>query len=191
MTHYKGKIYAWDVVNEVFEWNGQLRNSIWSNHFGESFIADAFTLARKADSSAKLYINDYGIEAVNTKSTGLYNLVKKLKAQGVPIDGVGFQSHFSSGSVPGNFAENLKRFTALGVEVAITELDMVTKGSQEQQAKDYAKVFEICENVSKCVGVTVWGFTDKYSWIKSGGPCMWDANFNPKPAVAAVQAVLK
>lgn len=191
MSHYKGQLYCWDVVNEVFEYNGQLRSSIFSKNFGESFIADAFNAAKKADSSAKLYINDYGIEAVNSKSTGLYNLVKKLKSQGVPIEGVGFQTHLTAGQVPASFEENLRRFTALGVEVALTEVDIASNGNQQQQAKDYAKVFEICQNNNKCVGVTVWGWTDKYSWISGKQACMWDSNFQPKPAVAAVEAVLK
>lgn len=110
MGHYKGKLYAWDVVNEVIESNGQLRSSIWSNNFGESFIANAFKLAHAADPSVKLYINDYSIESINAKSTGLYNLVKKLRGEGVPIQGVGFQTHIQVGGVPSSFQANLKRF---------------------------------------------------------------------------------
>lgn len=183
-------------MNEVIEYNGQLRNSTWSTHFGESFIADAFQIARKSDPAAKLYINDYTIEGINAKSNGLYNLVKKLKGQGVPIDGVGFQAHFSSNGVPSDFEENLKRFIALGVEVALTELDVTIKAPADQnklqqQAKDFARAYTVCESFSKCVGVTVWGWTDRYSYNRAGMPCMWDDNFKPKPALAAVEAVLK
>lgn len=67
---YKGKFYAWDVVNEAFEWDGTLRSqSIWTKKFGESFIAEAFRLAHAADPSAKLYINNFNIEPINTQST--------------------------------------------------------------------------------------------------------------------------
>lgn len=196
MTHYKGKVYAWDVVNEAIESNGQLRNTIWSKNFGESFIADCFHAARKADPAAKLYINDFLIEVINPKSTGLYNLVKKLKSQGVPIDGVGFQGHLGTWGVSNDFIKNFQRFIDLGLEVAFTEVDIAIQtpadnGKLQQQAKDYAQLFSICQSVNKCVGVTVWGWTDKYSWNKAGQPCMWDENFNPKPAVAAVEAVLR
>ena len=200
MTHFKGKIYAWDVVNEVFEENGQLRNSLWSRNFGEGFIAEAFRTARSADPSAKLYINDYNVEGMNAKSDGLYNLVKKLKGQGVPIDGVGFQAHFMTSGVPGNLQANLQRFADLGVDVAITELDIrmqmpPTQAKREQQAKDYAHVFSVCEAVQRCVGVTVWGFTDKYSWVPSvfggqGDACLWDTQYIAKPAVSAVENAL-
>lgn len=195
MTRYKGKIYGWDVVNEAMGGNGGLRDCIWTNYFGETYISEAFKLARQVDPSTKLYINDFGTESNNTKTRALFNLVKKLKGQGVPIDGVGFQGHFTAGKVPSDFENVLRWFTTLGVEVAVTELDIGIKDTSaaqlEQQAKDYAAVYKACQDVSKCVSVTAWGFTDKYSWLKRTKPCMWDENFNPKPAVAAVEAVLK
>lgn len=195
MTRYKGKIYGWDVVNEAMGGRGDLRNSTWTNYFGESYISEAFILARKVDPSTKLYINEFGTESNNTKTRALFNLVKKLKGQGVPIDGVGFQCHFKAGKVPGDFEKVLKWFTTLGVEVAITEMDIgitdTSAAQLEQQAKDYAAVYKACQDVSKCVSVTAWGFTDKYSWLKPTKPCMWDENIKPKPAVAAVEAVLK
>ena len=96
----------------------------------------------------------------------MLNLVKSLKQQGVPIDGVGFQCHFIVGEVPTSFQSVLEQFTALGVEVAITELDirMPTPASQAnlaQQQKDYQSVVQACMNVEGCVGITVWDFTDK------------------------------
>lgn len=197
LTRYKGKFYAWDVVNEVFEWNGTIRtDSVFYKNFGESYIADAFTLARKIDPSTKLYMNDYNIESMNGKSNDVYNMVKKLKAQGVPIDGVGFQSHFTAGNVPKEFEQVLKRFIDIGVEVAITELDVqikppADKAQLEQQAKDYANVYKICKSLEKCVGVTVWGWVDKYSYTRATEADLWDVNFKPKPAVKAIIDVLK
>jgi len=199
--HYKGQIYAWDVVNEIFDDNGALRSSVWKNTIGEDFVANAFKWARAADPAAKLYINDYSIESVNAKSTALYNLVSKLKNQSVPIDGVGFQSHFIVGSLPGDFATNLNRFTALGLEVAITELDIRTNTPASadkltQQAKDYATTFKTCMSVSKCVGVTIWGIVDKYSWVQStfsgyGAALVWDDNYKEKAAHASIETALK
>jgi len=201
VTHYKGKLYAWDVVNEVFNEDGTLRDSIWHKNFNGSYIGTAFKLAHQIDSNVKLYINDYNVEGKNKKSDGLYNLVKDLKSQSVPVHGVGLQAHFIVGQVPHDLAENMQRFAALGLDVAITELDIrlqmpSTAQTLEQQAKDYATVFKACTSVSKCVGVTIWGITDKHSWIPDvfsgyGDALPWDTNYKPKPAVAAIEAALK
>ena len=96
----------------------------------------------------------------------MLNLVKQLLAADVPLDGVGFQSHFIVGAVPTSFQTVLEQFTALGLEVAITELDIrmtlpATDALLAQQAKDYQNVVQACMNVSKCVGVTIWDYTDK------------------------------
>ncbi|KAJ8909816.1 hypothetical protein NQ315_003694 [Exocentrus adspersus] len=191
VTHFKGSIYAWDVVNEMFNEDGTYRQSLWYNNFQTNFVGDAFKAAAAADPGAKLYINDYNIEGINAKSTGLYNLVKELKGQGVPIHGVGFQAHLSTGQVPSDLAANLQRFTALGLDVAITELDIKQNGqSQEAQAQAYASVVNACTSTSGCVGVTIWGFNDQYSWINDN-PCPWDSNYQAKPAVAAIEGALK
>lgn len=184
-------MYAWDVVNEVMEEDGTMRKSIFYEKLGESFISDAFKVAREADPSAKLYINDYSIGYSNNKSAGLYSLVKRMKAEGVPIDGVGFQAHYLEGTVPYDFEAVLKKYIALGVEVAITELDIRSKGNITQQANDYAKVYETCQKIPKCVGVNVWGWSDKYCYAPANKADLWDSNVKPKPAVAAVEAALK
>lgn len=196
MTRYKGKIYAYDVVNEVWAENGKgLKKTLWSDALKNTFVPEAFHLARKMDPDAKLYINEYGIEGNNSKTVGFYNYVKSLKSQGVPIDGVSFQCHFRAGHVPTDFQKVLEWFTTLDVDVGITELDIGIANSSaahlKQQAADYAFVYKSCVNVKRCVSVTVWGFTDKFSWLKPTKPCMWDEDFKPKPAVAAVEAVLK
>lgn len=173
-----------------------MNHSLYYNNFGESYISDAFVLAKKIDPQAKMYINDYNIEGINDKSDGMYDLVKRMKAKGVPIDGVGFQGHFTVGSIPKDLQKNLERFIALGVEVAITELDISMPGSTdkskvEQQAKDYAYVFQTCQNLKKCVGVTVWDWCDKFSYNPSNQAELWDVNIKPKPAVDAIKAVLR
>lgn len=111
-------------------------------------------------------INDYNIEGTGAKSTAMANLVKSLKEEGVPIDGVGIQGHLIVGTVPTTIKENLEQLVALGIEVAITELDIrmtlpVTAELLEQQKKDYEYVISACREVRGCIGVTIWDYTDK------------------------------
>jgi endo-1,4-beta-xylanase len=198
---YKGRIYAWDVVNEPFNEDGTRRtDSLWQQKLGDGYIADALRAARTADPAAKLYINDYNVEGLGAKSDALYNLVRQLKAAGVPIDGVGLQSHFILGQIPATLQQNIARFAALGVDVAITELDIrmpmpSTAAKLAQQAADYSTVVKACLAVSRCVGLTVWSFTDRYSWIPAffpgyGAALPWDANYGHKPAYDAIAAAL-
>jgi len=197
---YKGRLKAWDVVNEPFNEDGTYRSTLWYNGLGTGYIAQALTAARAADPAAKLYINDYNVEGVNAKSTALYNLVKSLKEQGVPIDGVGLQAHLIVGQVPSTLQQNIQRFADLGVDVAITELDIrmaLPSDSTKlaQQAADYKAVMNACVAVTRCTGVTVWGFTDSDSWIPStfpgqGAATPYDENYAPKPAYYAIAEAL-
>ncbi|MDQ1068227.1 endo-1,4-beta-xylanase [Streptomyces canus] len=197
---YKGRLAAWDVVNEPFNEDGTYRQTLWYNGLGTGYIAQALTAARAADPAARLYINDYNVEGVNAKSTALYNLVKSLKEQGVPIDGVGLQAHLIVGQVPSTLQQNIQRFADLGVDVAITELDIrMTLPSDSaklaQQAADYKAVMKACVAVARCAGVTVWGFTDSDSWIPStfpgeGAATPYDENYTPKPAYYAIAEAL-
>ncbi|MET7859323.1 endo-1,4-beta-xylanase [Streptomyces sp. NPDC005318] len=191
MTHYKGKIYAWDVVNEAYQdgSSGARRSSPFQDKLGDGFIEEAFRTARAADSGAKLCYNDYNTDGQNAKSNAVYNMVKDFKQRGVPIDCVGFQSHFNSNSpVPSDYQANLQRFADLGVDVQITELDI--EGSGSAQATNYGNVVKACLAVSRCTGITVWGIPDKYSWRSGGTPLLFDSNYNKKPAYDAVLAAL-
>ncbi|KAI0833642.1 endo-1,4-beta-xylanase C precursor [Trametes gibbosa] len=198
--HFKGQVYAWDVVNEPFNDDGTWRQDVFFNTLGTSFVPIALNAAKAADPNAKLYINDYNIEQSGAKATAMLNLVKQLLADGVPIDGVGFQCHFIVGEIPGTFQQTLEQFTALGLEVAITELDIRTstpasQSALQQQEKDYQTVVNACMNVDGCVGVTVWDFTDKYSWVPStfsgqGAACPWDQNLVKKLAYSGITAAL-
>lgn len=197
---YKGRLATWDVVNEPFNEDGTYRQTLWYNGLGADYIAQALTAARAADPSAKLYINDYNVEGVNAKSTALYNLVRSLKERGVPIDGVGLQAHLILGQVPSTMQQNIQRFADLGVDVAITELDIRMQLPSDsakltRQAADYKAVVNACLAVSRCVGVTVWGFTDSDSWIPStfpgqGAATPYDENYAPKPAYYAIAEAL-
>ena len=123
VSHYKGQIYAWDVVNEPFNGDGSLVSDAFYKAMGSGYIADALRTAHAADPAAQLYLNDYSIEGENAKSNAMYSLVQSLLAQGVPINGVGFESHYIVGQVPSSLLANMQRFAALGVNVAVTELD--------------------------------------------------------------------
>ncbi|KAF4571538.1 hypothetical protein EYR36_008878 [Pleurotus pulmonarius] len=189
---------AWDVVNEAFNDDGTFRTSVFYTTLGSSYIATAFHAARAADPDAKLYINDYNIDGLGAKSTAMTNLVAQLKADGVPVDGIGIQGHLIVGAVPNNLQANFEQFAALGVEIAITELDIrltlpVTPEKLAQQQADYQKVIAACAAVPACVGVTIWDWTDKYSWIPSvfsgqGAALPWDETFVKKPAYDGIVA---
>ncbi|KZV78693.1 glycoside hydrolase, partial [Exidia glandulosa HHB12029] len=188
-THYKGQVYAWDVVNEPVDDSGKL------DKVGTSYIDLAFRAAHAADPNAKLLnVSRSNLEYSGAKFNTTLNLVKQLVAQGTPIHGVGFEGHMIVGSVPSaaNIASQMNQFTALGLEVAITELDIrqtmpETAAQRMQQKTDYQNMVGACMLVTKCVGVTVWDYTDLYSWVPStfsgqGAACPWDSNFARKPA---------
>jgi endo-1,4-beta-xylanase len=186
--HWKGQLYAWDVVNEAFEENGSRRQSVFQQKLGDGYIEEAFRAARTADPNAKLCYNDYNTDGVNAKSTGIYNMVRDFKSRGVPIDCVGFQSHLGSTSNLSSYQANLQRFADLGVDVQITELDV--GGSGSGQANVYRQVTQACMAVSRCTGITVWGVTDKYSWRSGDTPLLFDGNYGKKQAYTAVLDVL-
>ncbi|KAF8173051.1 endo-1,4-beta-xylanase A precursor [Pholiota molesta] len=196
VSHYKGQI--WDVINEPFNDDGTWRTDVFYTTTGQSYVNIALIAARAADPAAKLYINDYNIEGTGAKSTAMVNLVKSLKAQGVPIDGVGIQGHLIVGEVPSTLVANFEQFTALGIEIAITELDIrmtlpATAALYAQQQKDYQTVISACKAVAGCIGVTIWDYTDKYSWVPStfsgqGAALPWDANLIRKPAYDGIVA---
>jgi endo-1,4-beta-xylanase len=121
---YDGKVYSWDVVNEALNEDGTLRNSIFLKNLGDDYIVEAFRLAQKAAPHTKLYYNDYNIEQPK-KRAGAIAIIKKIQAAGVRIDGVGIQGHWHVDNVPmQEIEQSLKEFSALGVQVAFTELDL-------------------------------------------------------------------
>ncbi|MEV5415674.1 endo-1,4-beta-xylanase [Streptomyces albogriseolus] len=205
---YKGKIQQWDVANEIFDDQGNLRtqDNIWIRELGPEIVADAFRWAHKADPKAKLFFNDYNVEGVNAKSDAYYALVKDLRAQRVPVHGFSVQGHLSTRyGFPGDLADNLRRFDALGLETAVTELDVrmdVPEGSlptpaqEKQQAEYYQRMLQACLEVDGCNSFTIWGFTDKYSWVPvffqgEGFATVMTEDFDRKPAYYALRDTLK
>ncbi|WP_207456380.1 endo-1,4-beta-xylanase [Herbiconiux sp. SYSU D00978] len=204
---YKGQIDQWDVANEIFDEGGNLRTSenIWIRELGPGIIADAFRWAHEADPDAKLFFNDYNVEWKGPKSNAYYALIQDLLKQDVPVDGFSVQGHLSTQyGFPGDLRENLQRFDDLGLETAITELDVrmnVPEGQQPtesqlaQQADYYQQALEACLAVDDCNSFTIWGFTDRYSWVPvfftgEGFANVMTEDYERKPAYYALRDTL-
>ena len=204
MGRYRGRIHAWDVVNEaIADGTGQLRtNSFWHQKIGPEYIRMAFQFAREADPDAILYYNDYSAEGSGTKSDAVYNLMRDLLNQGAPVDGVGWQMHqINPFRIQQAHRTNAQRLADLGLEISITEMDVRISlpnepPEPEQQALAYRDVTEFCLSTPSCKAVVTWGFTDKYSWIPGFAPgfgdaLIFDTNYQPKPAYFSIQSVLE
>jgi endo-1,4-beta-xylanase len=214
--HYRGKIFAWDVVNEGFDelQPGTLRSTVWRDQpgiglaaNGYSYIERCFRWAHEADPQALLFYNEAEAEAVNSKSNAIYAMVRDFRERGVPIDGVGFQMHVANlHANVASISDNIKRFTGLGIQVHITELDVAVpvdaKGDARPddlrlQADIYRDVVAACLSHSGCTAIQTWGFTDKYSWIGShsrqtqGAALLFDRNYRVKPAYEGVRKALE
>jgi endo-1,4-beta-xylanase len=198
--HYKGRVLAWDVVNEALADDGTLRPGFWLDNVGRDYIELAFRTARDADPGALFFYNDYNIEGINAKSDSAYALIRDLRQKGVPIDGIGLQAHFQVGGVPASLAANIARFAALGLKVHITELDVrvpqpSTAAQLATQADNYREVFSVCLQSPSCQAIVLWGFTDRESWIPGSFPgwgeaLPFDASYQPKPAYWSIYNIL-
>jgi endo-1,4-beta-xylanase len=183
-THFRGQVFAWDVVNEAFADGGSGgRRDSNLQRTGDDWIEAAFRAARAADPNAKLCYNDYNTDNwTAAKTQGVFRMVQDFRQRGVPIDCVGFQAHFTGGSsYPSNFRTTLSSFAALGVDVQVTELDITNAPSTP-----YANVALDCLAVPRCTGITVWGIRDSDSWRSGESPLLFDGNGGKKAAYNAV-----
>ena len=206
LERYRGRIRAWDVVNEAVDTSTEsgYRESLFWSKLGPSYIEDAFRYARDADPDVLLFYNEVGIERMGRKSDFTYELMADLLSRGVPIDGIGCQSHISTHRYPAesDLRANIRRFADLGLTVNISELDARTlwvPGDQEirweAQRVAFQQVVGACAVEPGCEAVTFWGFTDRYSWINVGAeepddPLIFDRDYAPKPAHDGVVAGL-
>jgi len=211
VNRYRGKIYAWDVVNEAVADDSTrlLRNSAWYRICGEDFIAKAFEYAHAADPSAQLFYNDYNTERPE-KRERVYRLLRRLVDAHVPITGVGLQGHWSIYEPSAQELQAaISRFSSLGLKVQITELDVsiypweknhrtrrpgeedvLTPELEQRQADQYRMMFSVFRrNASHINGVTFWNLSDKYTWLdnypvagRKNYPLLFDVNGQPKKA---------
>ncbi|MGI4751516.1 MAG: endo-1,4-beta-xylanase [Janthinobacterium lividum] len=215
VNRYKGKIYAWDVVNEAISDDPSefLRNSMWYKICGEDFIFKAFEYAHEADPKAVLFYNDYNTERPE-KRERIYKLLKKLVDAKIPINAVGLQAHWSLVEPSQQeLIETINRFSSLGLKVQITELDVsvypwekdrrslrpgesdaFTSEAEQKQLNKYAEVFKIFRDYKSVIsGVTFWNVSDHYSWLdeypvagRKNYPLLFNQNYQPKKAYWSV-----
>lgn len=211
VNRYKGKVYAWDVVNEAIDDNPNnlLRNSKWKEIIGEDFVEKAFEYAHEADPNAKLFYNDYN-SVMPEKAARIYTLLKRLKDKNIPIHGMGLQAHWSIfGPSREELESAIERYASLGLEIHITELDVsiyrwepgrrakrpdesdeFTPQLQQAQAERYEMFFEVFRKYKDHItSVTFWNATDRYTWLdyfpvrgRKNYPSLFDVDAKPKPA---------
>lgn len=204
---YRGRVAAWDVVNEAVDEDepSSLRDSFWLRGLGQEYLVMAFRWAHEADPQARLFYNDFGGEGLGQKSDAVYQMVKGLLQQGVPIHGVGLQMHVGmhDAPLPEEVAANMARLAELGLEIHITEMDArIQKGTGvpyydlASQARIYQNLTTVCLNTLACKALVVWGVTDQHSWIprwtrKPDAPLLFDGSYTPKLAYYGIQRALE
>jgi endo-1,4-beta-xylanase len=202
---YADSVDAWVVVNEAIwgpddtgEDEAMFAETAWLDVLGQEHIERAFEVADATDPDAELIYNETGAEQLGPKSDFLYDMVSDFVERGVPIDTVGLQFHIDAANPPdmASVAANMQRFADLGLNVRVTELDVTIDGDSEEQlelqAGLYADVVNACLDSDACVGTTVFGFSDRYSWDELGEalPLMFTEAYEPKPAFFSVQEAL-
>lgn len=209
VAHFKGRVAQWDVVNEPLSSTKEsyaderqgLESTIWYEAMGEQYIDLAFHTAHNADPSALLYLNDFGLERDGERWDALLGLVKRLKQRGVPIDGVGFESHIYSDGDYSNQAvlkKHMDELARLGLKVRISEID-VSGDDPKQQIAQYVLALDVCLRSLNCTGYSTWGVSDRYGSttrsdlypLEFGTSLIWDAELKPKPVYAALQKRLR
>ena len=199
--HFQGRVHAWDVVNEAVADDGTgLRDTIFRQKLGDGYIAEAFRLAREADPGALLFYNDYNGEGAGAKSDRIYDLMRRLLSEGVPIDGIGLQMHVSANNRPsdGNIAANMRRLAGLGLIVHVSEMDVKVNGvpgtneqKLEAQKTAYKSIVSVCLAEPRCEAVTFWGVSDAHTWISGDTPLLFDRQYAAKAAYTGVLDALR
>jgi endo-1,4-beta-xylanase len=199
VSHYRGKVEEWDVVNEPLLQNGGMRQSVWERVIGPDYVRLAFKWAHAADPNARLFLNEFGAEWNDPKERALFQLVSGLRAQHVPIGGVGFQAHLLLDAHPpqAELTDVLRQFAGLGLRLEVTELDVRAGGPaplarrMADEAAIYRTVAASCAAVRACARVTTWGITDAATWIGAANrPLPFDTHYRAKPAWFALRAGL-
>ncbi len=221
VNRYKAKVKSWDVINEVLDNSGNLRNNanspnsnnandyfVWSNYMGINFPLKAFQYAQAADPTATLFINDYGLESNSTKLDSMISLVAELKRRGAKVDGIGTQMHITYTTKLDGIDNMMKKLSATGLKIRISELDVrvnldgragyvltpLESYGQEQMYRYVVNAYKKYIPKAQQAGITVWGLTDNTSWLYNGGkdfPLLFNASYGKKGAYSAVLEELK
>jgi endo-1,4-beta-xylanase len=208
VRRYRGRIFAWDVVNEPLangvtaesEPDSLLRPTLWLEGLGPDYLELAFRWAHEADPAARLFLNETGAEAMGPKADELYQLLRALLQRGVPVHGVGLQMHLALRAPPdpASIVRNLQRLAALGLEIHVTEMEVTlarAPGTPEEQLEAQARIYRealtACLAVPRCTAFVMWGMTDRYTWREPDTPLMLDAEYRPKPAYYALREALQ
>ena len=206
VSRYKGKVYAWDVVNEALDDDDTnfYRETDWYKICGEEYIAKAFQWAHEADPAALLFYNDYNTEFPG-KRDKVYRLVKQLLDAGVPINGIGLQGHWNIiNPSEKELRDAIDKYASLGLKLQITELDVSVYSSgqtdpadnaftaerEKKQLEKYKMVFKVFRDYKDVItGITFWNVSDKSSWLdnfpirgRKNYPLLFDQNLKPKKA---------
>lgn len=199
VSRYAGRITQWDVVNEPLADDGSgLRDTVWRRTIGDDYVALAFQFARDADPDAQLFLNDYDPTPDGAKYAALIELAAALRADGVPVDGVGFQHHLAGDLDLGVVADRVDEAARLGLDVAFTEVDDrlpddAGPADLAQQARRLSGLASVCVASPACTTFVMWGLTDEHSWVPDAFPgyghaTLFDAEYRAKPAYDAVFA---
>lgn len=204
VSHYAGRLASWDVVNEAFNDNGTLRNSIWLQHLGPDYIARCFKYAHEADPSALLFYNDYGHEYSASKLNAIDSLIKSFLQNGVPVHGLGLQMHINKNTSNSSIANAIKVMAQTGLKVHISELDIAlnpegnqsltfTSALSQLQADKYNFIVRAYKNIpaAQQYGITTWNVSDADTWItinysRPDWPLLFDSTYQKKQAYYAI-----
>jgi len=206
---YKGKVAAWDVVNEAFDTQGgAYRKTFWYNNLGKSYIEKAFVYAHEIDPKAILFYNDFNIERDSLKLNAVLEMVKEFKQKGVPISGIGFQMHIRMDTPDELIEKSLKKAAATGLQIHLSEVDIIfnkhndtknggiqiyqeitdeMKKAQAEKYKNLVLIYRKTVPKAQQFGITFWNFNDRDTWINSffnlkDWPTIFDDKLSPKPA---------
>jgi endo-1,4-beta-xylanase len=198
--HFRGKVASWDVVNEPFADDGSFKPDLFFRVLGPSYVETALRAAREADPDAKLFVNELAAERPGPKRDALLGLAAELHNRGVPLDGIGLQDHTTLDGAPSqaDLEDTMNRIAGLGLDVELSEVDVAIPPSTPtspavlaDQAQVFGSAAQACAAVARCTGMTVWGVDDRWSWLGAAQrPLLFDADAQPKPALAAVRTAL-
>jgi endo-1,4-beta-xylanase len=221
VNHYKSKVHSWDVVNELFADDGNIRNNkntlpanppsdffVWSEYLGRDYALKAFNYAKAADPTALFFINDYALESNSTKLDSLIAMVKELKSKGAKVDGIGTQMHIAWNTSYTGIDQMMQKLAATGLLIHLSELDVKINPSARSgfvltplEANYQAEMYKYAiQSYLKYIpkaqqfGITIWGVTDNTSWLYNNGqdfPLLYNADYSKKQSYSAVSDALK